>query len=80
VHRFIRKTYNDKVDNAKETYVIGLSKMEDFFWEINTGLQVQKAKISYYNENGRNNQFKVPYKNKEGYALAFMESTSCMTI
>jgi hypothetical protein len=68
--QYLRKTYsNDKVDNAKETYVIGTSKDGGtFFWEINTGLQVQKAKISYYNENGkRNNQFKVPYKNKEGY-------------
>jgi hypothetical protein len=26
--------------------------MEDFFWEINTGLGA-KAKISYYNENGK---------------------------
>jgi hypothetical protein len=48
-----------------------------FFWEINTGL---KAKISYYNENGKGTiNLKYP-KIKKGIALAFMESTSCMTI
>jgi hypothetical protein len=39
------KTYsNDKVDNAKETYVGTSKDGGTFFWEINTGLQVQKAK------------------------------------
>jgi hypothetical protein len=68
--QYLRKTYcNDKVNDAKETYVIGTSKNGGtIFWEINSNLQVQKAKISYYDENGkRNNQFKVPYKNEEGY-------------
>ena len=68
--QYLRKKYcNDKVNDAKEIYALGTSKDGGtIFWEINTDLQVQKAKISYYNENGkRNNQFKVPYKNKEGY-------------
>lgn len=68
--QYLRKTYcMDKVNDAKETYVLGTSKDGGtIFWEINTNLQVQKAKISFYNESGkRNNQFKVPYKNKEGY-------------
>jgi hypothetical protein len=55
-------------------------KMEGLFWEINTGLQVQKAKISYYNENEKGTiNLKYPIKIKKGM-LAFMESTSCMTI
>lgn len=68
--RYLRKKYcNDKVNDAKEIYALGTSKDGGtIFWEINTVLQVQKAKISYYNENGkRNNQFKVPYKNEDGY-------------
>jgi hypothetical protein len=44
--------------------------MEDFFWEINTGLQVQKAKISYYNENGKGTiNLKYPIKIKKGMRL-----------
>jgi hypothetical protein len=47
-----------------------------FFWEINTGLS-KKAKISYYNENGKGTiNLKYPIKIKKGIALAFMESTS----
>src|SRR5690606_21438528 len=38
------------------------------FWSINQNYGVQKAKISYYNNEGkRTKKFKVPYKNKDGY-------------
>lgn len=68
--QYLRKTYGDeKVDDAKITYLLGTS--EDggcVFWSVNSELQVQKSKISYYNENGkRTDKFKVPYKNSEGY-------------
>lgn len=68
--QYLRKTYGSiKVDDAKETYVLGSSIDGGiFFWNINSDLKIQKAKIAYYDENGkRTNKFKVPYKNEDGY-------------
>ncbi|WP_348811085.1 DUF6371 domain-containing protein [Flavobacterium maritimum] len=68
--QYLCKTYGkEKVEDAKETYVIGTNKDGGtVFWNINSDLKVQKAKITYYNENGkRTNHFKVPYKNEDGY-------------
>lgn len=68
--QYLRRTYGDeKVDDAKETYSIGSTKDGGtVFWNINNNLIVQKAKIAYYDTNGkRTNNFKVPYKNDEGY-------------
>lgn len=68
--KYLRNTYgNEKVEDVKETYAIGTSKDRGtVFWNINTDLKVQKAKISYYNENGkRTDKFIVPYKNEDGY-------------
>lgn len=68
--QYLRNHYcNDKVQDAKELYVIGTTNEGGtIFWNINIKLQVQKSKVSYYNENGkRTERFKVPYKNKDGY-------------
>lgn len=68
--QYLRKAYGDlKTEDAKETYVLGTSKDGGvIFWSINTDLKVQKAKIAYYDTNGkRTNKFKVPYKNEDGY-------------
>ncbi len=68
--QYLRKKYGDlKTEDAKETYVLGTSKDGGvIFWSINTDLKVQKAKIAYYDTNGkRTNTFKVPYKNEDGY-------------
>jgi hypothetical protein len=68
--QYLCKTYGkEKVEDAKETYIIGTNKDGGtVFWNINSDLKVQKAKISYYNENGkRTNKFMVPYKNEDGY-------------
>lgn len=68
--KYLRKTYgNSKVDDAKETYALGSSSDGGIlFWSINSDLKIQKAKIAYYNENGkRTNRFKVPFKNEDGY-------------
>ena len=68
--QYLRKTYgNTKVDDAKETYALGSSSDGGiFFWSINSDLKIQKAKIAYYNENGKRiNKFKVPFKNEDGY-------------
>jgi hypothetical protein len=45
--QYLRKTYsNDKVDNAKETYVIGTSKDGGtVFWEINTAYKCKSKNI-----------------------------------
>ena len=68
--QYLRKTYgNIKVDDAKETYALG-STIEGgmVFWSINSDLKVQKAKVAYYDENGkRTNKFTVPFKNEDGY-------------
>jgi hypothetical protein len=68
--QFLRKNYDNKlVEDAKEVYAISTSNDGGtMFWNINKGLQIQKLKIVYYDENGRRkNQFKVPYKNVDGY-------------
>ncbi len=68
--KYLRKTYgNSKVDDAIETYALGSSSDGGiFFWSINSDLKIQKAKIAYYDENGkRTNRFKVPFKNEDGY-------------
>jgi len=68
--QYLRKRYGDlKAEDAKETYVLGTSNDGGtIFWSINIDLKVQKAKIVYYNTNGkRANKFKVPYKNEDGY-------------
>jgi len=58
-----------KVQDAKEVYALGTTTDGGIvFWTINVNLEVQKCKIVFYNQNGkRNNQFKVPYKNQDGY-------------
>lgn len=68
--QFLRKNYNPKlVEDAKEVYAISTSNDGGtMFWNINKELLIQKLKIVYYDENGRRkNQFKVPYKNEDGY-------------
>ncbi|MFD2891182.1 DUF6371 domain-containing protein [Flavobacterium chuncheonense] len=68
--QYFRKKYGDiKTQDAKEIYAIGTSNDGGtIFWNINIELQVQKNKISYYNEEGRRtNKFKVPFKNEDGY-------------
>ncbi|MEC4048682.1 DUF6371 domain-containing protein [Flavobacterium sp. SUN046] len=68
--QYLRKTYGDlKTEDAKETYALGTSNDGGIlFWSINSHLKVQKAKIAYYDKNGkRTNKFKVPYKNEDGY-------------
>ena len=68
--KYLRKNYPKKlVDSVKETYAIGTTKDGGtIFWLINQNSKVQKAKISYYNDQGkRSNKFNVPYKNGDGY-------------
>ena len=68
--QYLRKTYgSEKTEDAKQTYALGTSNDGGLlFWSINSDLKVQKAKIVYYDANGkRTNKFKVPYKNEQGY-------------
>ena len=68
--KYLRNTYGDlKTEDAKETYTLGTSNDGGIiFWSINSNLKVQKAKIAYYDINGkRTNKFRVPYKNEDGY-------------
>lgn len=68
--QFLRKCYDNKiVQDAKELYAISTSPDGGtMFWNINIDLEVQKLKITYYDENGRRKKyFKVPYKNEDGY-------------
>jgi len=68
--KYLRMNYSkERVDDVKETYAIGTTKDGGtIFWLTNQNSQVQKAKISYYNIEGkRTNKFKVPYKNGDGY-------------
>ncbi|OUR93980.1 hypothetical protein A9Q87_04550 [Flavobacteriales bacterium 34_180_T64] len=72
--RYLRTQYNNEsVDKAKEMYYIGTSKDRGIvFWNINSNKQTQKAKVSYFNSNGkRTNRFKAPYKNENGYYSCF---------
>lgn len=68
--KYLRANYGDaKVEDAKELYGIG-STLDGgtIFWNVNSELQIQKAKICYYDAKGkRTNKFKVPYKNEDGY-------------
>lgn len=67
---YLRLNYpKENVDDAKESYVLGTTKDGGtIFWQINKDGNVQKAKISYYNLNGkRTNKFSAPYKNEDGY-------------
>ena len=68
--QYLRKKYGKtKTETVKKMYYIGTSKdMGTVFWNINRDTQAQKAKVSYYNSEGRRtNRFKVPYKNEDGY-------------
>lgn len=68
--QFLRKKHtSNHVKNTKEDYAIGSTKDGGtVFWMINLKQQVQKAKVVYYNENGkRTNRIIVPYKNDGGY-------------
>jgi len=68
--QYLRNTYgNTKVDFAKKRYYLGSTKDGGtVFWHINADSKVQKAKVSYYQVNGkRTNKFKVPYKNEDGF-------------
>ncbi len=68
--KYLRKNFpHELIDSVKETYAIGTTKDGGtIFWLTNQNSQVQKAKISYYNIEGkRTNKFKVPYKNGDGY-------------
>jgi len=68
--QYLRKNFQKElVDSVKETYAIGTTKDGGtIFWLINQNSRVQKAKISYYNDQGkRTNKFRVPYKNGDGY-------------
>jgi len=72
--QYLRKTYGDsKTEFAKEIYALGTSIDNGIiFWSINANSKVQKAKIAYYDTNGkRTNKFKVPYKNEDGYFNCF---------
>jgi hypothetical protein len=68
--RYLRKKYgNTKTDLVKSMYYVGTTKdMGTVFWSINRNTKAQKAKVCYYNPEGRRtNRFKVPYKNEDGY-------------
>lgn len=68
--QYIRNTYgNEKANLIKKMYYIGTNKDGGtIFWSINKKGLVQKAKVSYYKNDGkRTSYFKVPYKNEDGY-------------
>ncbi|MGJ5642809.1 DUF6371 domain-containing protein [Formosa sp. S-31] len=68
--KYLRSTYgNTETEIVKELYHIGTSKHNGtIFWYINVYGKAQKAKVSFYDTNGkRTNKFKVPYKNEDGY-------------
>jgi len=68
--RFLKQNYpKNKVEKTLKNYTVGSDKLGGtIFWYINEKFQVQKAKIFYYDFNGkRKNKFRVPYKNKDGY-------------
>lgn len=67
---YIRFKYGNKsADFVKHLYHIGTSKDKGtVFWNINVDGKVQKAKVSYYDIDGRRTDFfKVPYKNEDGF-------------
>ena len=68
--QYIGKTYGqENKEFVRHLYKLGTSKDGGIiFWCINKDQKVQKAKVSYYNKNGkRTSKFKVPYKNDDGY-------------
>ena len=68
--QYIGKTYGeDNKELVKNLYQLGTSKDGGIiFWSINKQQKVQKAKVVYYNKEGKRKQrFKVPYKNEDGY-------------
>ncbi|MHB0756768.1 DUF6371 domain-containing protein [Polaribacter sp. M15] len=68
--QYIGKTYGeDNKEFVKNLYQLGTSKDGGIiFWSINKQQKVQKAKVVYYNKEGKRKQrFKVPYKNEDGY-------------
>lgn len=67
---YIAKTYGeDNKEFVKNLYQLGTNKDGGIiFWNINKQQNVQKAKVVYYNKEGKRKQkFKVPYKNENGY-------------
>lgn len=67
---YLIATYgSEKAQGVLQMYYIGTNKDGGcVFWSINSQGKVQKAKVSYYNVDGkRTAYFKVPYKNEEGY-------------
>jgi hypothetical protein len=67
---YMRGIYGDtKTNIVKEMYHIGTSKKGGaVFWKINKHYKVQKAKVCFYNKNGkRTKYFKSPFLNKDGY-------------
>lgn len=79
---YISNTYGeDNKDFVKDLYKIGTSKDGGtIFWNINKNQKVQKAKICFYDLNGkRTNKFRVPYKNEQGYfSCLFGEHLLCL--
>ena len=68
--QYLKTKYSEgEVDYVTQLYKIGTSKkLGTVFWLINKQGKVQKAKVCYYNQNGkRTNRFEVPYKNSDGY-------------
>lgn len=68
--QYICKTYGEeKKEFVKNLYKLGTNKDGGIiFWSINKQQKVQKAKVVYYNKEGKRKQkFKVPYKNEDGY-------------
>jgi hypothetical protein len=67
---YISKTYGEEQKEfVKSVYKLGTSKDGGvIFWSINKLQKAQKAKVVYYDEQGKRKQkFKVPFKNKDGY-------------
>lgn len=67
---YLRQHYSNKeVDDVKKKYYIGTNKTNGtVMWNINIDSKVQKAKVFYYNNQGKRKQyFSVPYKNADGY-------------
>lgn len=68
--KYLRSNYDScKVDVVKNKYFIGTSKeLGTVFWLINKQGKAKKAKVSFYDLNGRRtNKFQVPYKNINGF-------------
>jgi hypothetical protein len=67
---YIGKTYGEKnKEFVKNIYKLGTSKDGGIiFWSINKQQKVQKAKVVYYDDEGKRKQkFKVPFLKRDGY-------------